>query len=180
MTQVNVRTGDSRNPTILVLGALALIGLVAVSLSALTGPRHGGDGGAAASGPAPSAGKPGPVCAAAQPTPEDPNVTEAACYLRDGDDLYLMASVKAATPAPATVYLWLTAGSVYAYPAGGPYAFPRTTFTSTAQEFRHLVDMPLTRGVTYYVHVSTKPPGAGVPNAIKNPTVTGHSIEVRW
>ncbi|MFJ8621969.1 hypothetical protein ACIRD3_03895 [Kitasatospora sp. NPDC093550] len=73
----------------------------------------------------------------------------------------------------------LTAGDVYAYPAGGPRGFPTATFTSSAQEFRHLVDMPLTHGVTYYAHVSTRPPGQGSPNAVNNPAVTGHSVAIR-
>ncbi|MEE1783817.1 hypothetical protein PUR71_12995 [Streptomyces sp. SP17BM10] len=230
MQQVNVGSDGNKNPIVLVLGSLALIGLVAVVLVALKGEKGRGDvratadspapavtitgtssgvlptsaadtnapgrstpptapAGAANTGsagglavptsPTPAAGSPGPVCASEQPAPAS-NVSESACYLRDGDRLYMMASAKASTAASATVYVWLTAGNVYAYPSSGPHGFPSTTLTSTAQEFRYPVDMPLTRGVTYYVHVSSRPPGTGVPNAMNNPEVTGHSIGLRW
>ncbi|MFE2721482.1 hypothetical protein [Kitasatospora sp. NPDC059327] len=123
--------------------------------------------------------RPTPSCSVEHPA-DLPAVTQTVCYLLDGDNLYMVAFVKASTPTQATVYMWLTAGDVYAYPAKGPYAFPVTTLGTTAKEFRQLVEMPLTHGTTYSVHISTKAPGSPAPNAVNNPAVTGYSMSVAY
>ncbi|MBW5484041.1 hypothetical protein [Streptomyces bambusae] len=125
-----------------------------------------------------SAGPSGqPICGGTHPSSTLATVKDSVCYAAEAGKYTLVAEVSAATPTLVDVYVWVSTepGNVYAYPAGGPRMW-RVKVGPDKQEFRLPIDMGLTSGRSYGVHVWTGKAGGPPPPAATNAEVTGHSL----
>ncbi|MFD7625748.1 caspase family protein [Streptomyces sp. NPDC059851] len=155
----------------------------AVSASASPPPSTAGSGSpSAAPGTPPSSVQAAaPACASAQGTYAGPHVTATPCYVLDGTKVTMVAEVAATVPTDVTVYLWLStkADNKYLYPAGKPVNWSFKA-DPTAQRLTEQVDMPLTSGTSYAVHVFVTRKGDNPPKAVTNRDVTGTSQWFRY
>ncbi|MER5642446.1 hypothetical protein ABT095_36595 [Kitasatospora sp. NPDC002227] len=161
------------------LGGLFASVVAIVAVVALTVWRSGSGSPAAAPPAGASAATrslPPPACSTLHDS-DAPGVKQRVCWQRDGDKVYMLAYVSSSAAPRVDVYLWLSSkpGNVYLYPTEKPWSRPGITVGSKPTEYRALIDMALTPGSSYDVHVSTKSAGGKAPDAT-SPTVTGYSM----
>ncbi|MCB5182458.1 hypothetical protein [Streptomyces antimicrobicus] len=143
----------------------------------------------AAASPSPSAAVPGPpaaspsgklTCGGAHPSTQVPTVKDVVCYDTAGGSHTLVVEVSAATPTLVDVYAWVSTepGNHYAYPSGRPKVWPGVKAGPGVQQLRLPLDMTLTPGREYAVHVWTGKADGPPPIPQANTQVTGHSLPI--